>query len=457
MNRKPMIGGNGLPVFVVASLMSCGACLSTACGSDEGESQGTGGAGDSGSGGSETGATGGSGAVVSTTGGGTSVTGGASATGGSAGSGGVTSTGGESATGGAAPTDDECRVFLDPAGTDSADCGAADSPCATLAAAYDILCPAPPDGTENGFECLGPAPRTLCVRPGTYAMTERFELRKTRMGTEVSPIVIQAAPTATSKPIFDFSGQARAAACGAQTDADGGELTGITMNADWTVLRNVVVTDANDNCIKVQGANNLVENVEVHDCDDAGIQISAGSGYVASGTNNTILNCDSSENYDPQCFALNADGFAVKTGTGANNVFRGCRAWNNADDGFDLYAWTEPVRLENCWAINQCATNVDTQSDCNGFALGGNNVEAQHELVDLIAVGNTGGRMGLSFTQDTNPASLTCEGTCAAWGNGTDVGSVAGVTASQIGSVTADQMISAERAADGSLPDIASL
>jgi hypothetical protein len=344
-----------------------------------------------------------------------------------------------------------------PDGTDSEGCGSADAPCATLAAAYDILCPVPPEGTENGTECEGPAPRTLCVRPGTYPMSERFELRKTRMGTESNPIVIQAAPSSTTKPVFDFSSQPRVAACGAQSDSSGGELTGITMNADWTVLRNVVVTDANDNCVKVAGAHNLVEGVVVYGCDDSGIQISAGSGYVNSGTNNTIINCDSYQNHDPQCLGMNADGFAAKSGTGAGNVFRGCRAWDNADDGWDLGGWTDPVRVENCWAISQCASTVDDRSDCNGFMLGADDWSTQHVLVDLIAVGNRGGASGCGFTPDTNPASMTCDGTCAAWDNDTDVVAIAGVSTAQIGSVTAEQMLNALRGADGSLPDINSL
>jgi hypothetical protein len=52
---------------------------------------------------------------------------------------------------------------------------------------------------------------------------------------------------------------------------------------------------------------------------------------------------------------------------------------------------------------------------------------------------------------------MTCTGTCAAWGNTTNVDSIGGVSTSQIGSVTSDQMINAARAADGSLPDINSL
>ena len=431
MMRRLMIGGDRLPVVALVSLMSCWICLATACGTDDAKS----GASDTGGSG-QSDATGGSGDAGSESGG----------------------NGGAAATGvGGGPSDDECRVFMAPDGTDSESCGSADDPCATLAVAYDRLCPVPPEGTENGTECEGPAPRTLCVRPGTYPMTERFELRKTRMGTESNPVVIQAAPTATTKPVFDFSSQPRVSACGAQSDSTGGELTGITMNADWTVLKNVVVTDANDNCVKVQGANNLVEGVVVHGCDDAGIQISAGSGYQGSGTNNAIVNCDSYQNHDPQCLGMNADGFALKSGTGAGNVFRGCRAWDNTDDGWDLGGWTDPVRVENCWAMSQCASTADERSDCNGFLLGGNDWSTQHVLVDLIAVGNRGGASGCGFTPDTNPASMTCDGTCAAWDNDSDVVAIGGVSTAQIGSVTAEQLINAERGPDGSLPDISSL
>jgi hypothetical protein len=63
----------------------------------------------------------------------------------------------------------------------------------------------------------------------------------------------------------------------------------------------------------------------------------------------------------------------------------------------------------------------------------------------------------VSFTENGNPASMTCDGTCAACDNDTNVVSINGIDTSQIGSVTAHQMISAQRGAGGSLPDINSL
>jgi hypothetical protein len=46
-----------------------------------------------------------------------------------------------------------------------------------------------------------------------------------------------------------------------------------------------------------------------------------------------------------------ADGFGAKFEVGPGNVFRGCRVWENADDGFDLWKAPFPVGIENCVAF----------------------------------------------------------------------------------------------------------
>jgi hypothetical protein len=90
---------------------------------------------------------------------------------------------------------------------DDANPGTETSPVLTLAKAYDLLCPPPPSGTANGTECSGEAPRTLCIKPGTYAVDVRLELKKTRMGTETSPVTLQGDPSSTTRPVLDFSTQ----------------------------------------------------------------------------------------------------------------------------------------------------------------------------------------------------------------------------------------------------------
>jgi hypothetical protein len=420
-----------LVVLTPKTLVLVWLCLTGGCGSDD------------------------AGATNTATGG--AATGGAAT--GAAATGGTADTGGASTAGGAGGTisTSDCRVWMATDG-DDANPGTEALPVLTLVKGYDLLCPAPPTGTENGAECLGEAPRTLCIKPGTYPMNLRFELRKTRMGTEPSPITLKGDPRSTTRPVLDFSTQPRVGSCGAPVDSSGGELTGITMNANYTVLKHLELTNANDNCVKVQGAHNLVEDVVVHGCADTGIQISSGSGYEASGTNNTVLNCDSYQNNDTQCGGNGGDGFAVKVGTGAGNVFRGCRAWDNANDGFSVFAWTSPVVLDNCWAINQASTTAGTNSDGDGFKLGGNSISTEHVLSNLVAVGNANGTSGYGFNEFTNPASMTCTGTCASWNNRTNVGlTISGVSTTAIGSATAAAMISAARNADGSLPAVSSL
>jgi hypothetical protein len=401
-------------------------------------SGGTSGEGTGGTSGEGTGGTAGTDASGGTSGEGTGGTAGTSGTAGTAGTGGTGSTG-------------DCRVWLAPDGDDAND-GSEGSPVATLAKAYDLMCPVPPTGTANGAECLGAVPRTICAESGTYAMTERLEFKKTRMGTADKRLTLMAAPGAATRPIFDFSGQERLE-CGANPD----NIGGFTVNAHYVTIKDVVVTGANDNCILVQGTEGLIENVLTYECADTGIQISSGGEYEGSGTNNTVLNCDSHSNYDVQCDGENADGFAIKEGTGEGNEFIGCRAWNNTDDGFDFYGWTSTVRLENSWAFDQCASTEDDGSDCNGFKLGGDGISATHTLVDLIAVGNSRGT-GNGFTENSNPASMTCTGTCASWDNNVDVDSIGGVSTTAIdGANVTNMKADAARNADGSLKYISAL
>ena len=168
-------------------------------------------------------------------------------------------------------------------------------------------------------------------------MNASLYIRSTRGGTQAKTLKIWAAPNATTRPILDFATQPRLAANVDPENVD----RGIKVNSDWTHVRGFEVMHANDNGIHIQGANNIVENCVVHDNDDTGIQIgvntSAASGV--SGINNTVKDCDSYHNFDEASGGENADGFGMKEASGTGNRFIGCRAWENADDGYDFYAW----------------------------------------------------------------------------------------------------------------------
>src|SRR5262245_15500742 len=97
--------------------------------------------------------------------------------------------------------------------------------------------------------------------------------------------------------------------------------------------------------IWISGSNNLFELLDTHHHMGPGL-------FIQGGSNNLVLNCDSHDNYDPMTSngaGQSADGFGAHEG-GTGNVFRGCRAWWNSDDGYDLIHAQSAVTIENCWA-----------------------------------------------------------------------------------------------------------
>jgi hypothetical protein len=406
------------------------------------------GSGGRGAGGSGTGGAPGSGGTRGRGG-----SGGTTPTGGAPGSGGATAAGGATGAGGAAGHSGPCDIWVAPNGSDS-NPGTAAAPVLTPQRAYELVCPGV-TGAANGDVCSGTL-STMCLEAGTYKLSTRVEFKKTRMGTPTRIITMMADPAATTKPILDFSGQPRLA-CG-ETPADK-NIYGIDMGADWYRVRGLEIRGANDSGILIQGAHDFVDGCVVHDAEDTGVLISSSSGYPGSGSYATVTNTDSYHNHDERCNGANADGFGAKKGTGAGNVFDGCRSWDNADDGFDFYAWTSPVTVKNSWAFDMGATTAGSESNGNGFKMGGGSVSAKHVMSGLFAFdnnGNGGHKADWGFTNNSNPASMTCSG-CGAWNDAG--GAFQGI--SHTGDVTAKATAAAAAAAkrnpDGSLPDITKL
>lgn len=119
----------------------------------------------------------------------------------------------------------------------------------------------------------------------------------------------------------------------------------------------------------------------------------------------------------------NADGFAAKLTCGEGNVFDGCMAYNNSDDGWDLYAKTETgpigvVTIKNCVAFRNGYTEDGRgYGDCdgNGFKLGGSGVGSAHIVENCLAFEN----LNCGFTDNNNPKleSLT---NCTSFNNDID-------------------------------------
>jgi hypothetical protein len=124
--------------------------------------------------------------------------------------------------------------------------------------------------------------------------------------------------------------------------------------------------------------------------------------YLIKGSDNLMLNCDAYLNADYTSeggWGGNVDGFGCHPQPGSvNNVFRGCRAWFNSDDGYDCIRAAETVTFDSCWAMyNGYNQNLKALGDGNGFKAGGWGLKkdrrvpeiiAGHKVSNSVAVGN---------------------------------------------------------------------
>jgi Pel9A-like, right handed beta helix region len=123
-------------------------------------------------------------------------------------------------------------------------------------------------------------------------------------------------------------------------------------------------------CFRVAGGNrNRFEQLAMHDGMGIGW-------YLTSGQSNLVLNCDAYNNRGLDSLSIgNVDGFGAHPGStsGTGNMFHGCRAWFNSDDGFDLINAKARVVIEDCWSFyNGYFTNfASSGGDGNGFKAGG--------------------------------------------------------------------------------------
>ena len=244
---------------------------------------------------------------------------------------------------------------------------------------------------------------TIRLRGGTYAYAVQVTIDRANSGAGGK--LKEIAPYAGEKPVLDFSSQPY----GTGSNPRGLELDG----SFWRVL-GLEVKGSADNGIYVAGSGNVVERCVLHDNRDTGLQIGRASSSTPNNewpSNNLILNCESYDNYDaPPGTGENADGFAAKLTSGTGNVFRGCVAHHNIDDGWDLFTKTDtgpigPVTIDQCIAHhNGTLTNGTSNGngDRNGFKLGGEDIAVPHVVTRSIAFGN--GKNG--FTWNSNPGEV---------------------------------------------------
>lgn len=215
---------------------------------------------------------------------------------------------------------------------------------------------------------------TIWIRGGTYVLNGNVSPGSSKAGTAGNPIKMWAYPG--ELPVFDFATMTNTA-------------KGLDLRRNYWHVRGIEVKNAPDSGILIAGTGTIVEGCVAHDCGNDGFIF--GSTQIRA-TNALVLNCDSYRNYGGGD-GNNGDGFGAKAGCGPGNVFRGCRAWHNSDDGWDAYDnVTNSIVIQNCWAFwngyNVFDYTGTWKGNGNGFKLGGASTYATHFVTNSVAFGN---------------------------------------------------------------------
>ncbi len=309
-------------------------------------------------------------------------------------------------------SDTDTKIYyLSPNGKDS-NTGSYDSPWFTLGKAIEMVKPGD----------------IVYVRGGEYkypGMTFKIDVSKS--GTADKRICVFAYEK--EEPLFNFDQPTG-------TSEGDSKLRGIVHQGDYWYFYGIHLTKARDNAVKLEGNYNIYERCTFSYNGDTGLQLGFGHSFQDSHpgiskndgsycSNNFIIDCDSYRNYDWQTKGGNADGYACKMHNGKDNWFIRCRAWENSDDGWDLYETDYPVYLIECWAWRSAreGDHPANQGNGNGIKMGGNGTGGSsvgvHEAWNCVAFNCNKASSVKGFDQNSHGGGLKIVN-CLAFGCGYD-------------------------------------
>ncbi|MEU4741930.1 right-handed parallel beta-helix repeat-containing protein [Actinosynnema sp. NPDC023658] len=262
---------------------------------------------------------------------------------------------------------------------------------------------APLRTVQRGVDLVQPG-GTVYLRAGTYAPSTNVQLLKD--GTASQPITLR-----------NYNGE-RAVIDGENMPYTPGavgssipraERGAIHLEGDHWRLIGLEIVHGPYGVFGLDTNDTVFERLVTRDNYESGLHLQGAS------AGNLIVDLDSYGNRDPRKNGESADGLAIKEGSGAGNVVRGARLWNNADDGLDFWMFSSPVLLENslAWGNGFNRWNLpDFTGDGNGFKLGGNGVAADHTVRNTMTWDNSAG----GFVDNNNPGRHRVERSTA-WRN----------------------------------------
>ncbi|MFY7963635.1 MAG: right-handed parallel beta-helix repeat-containing protein [Chitinophagaceae bacterium] len=218
----------------------------------------------------------------------------------------------------------------------------------------------------------------IYVRGGVYNITAKINVNKS--GTASNRISLMGYP-GDSRPVISGSSMATSSS-----------NRGLDVTGSYWYIKGLDVFKAGDNGMHISGSNNIIDQCNFYENRDTGCQLSNGA------ANNQIINCDSYFNRDSTSSTNkdgNADGFAAKLDVGTGNSFKGCRAWQNSDDGWDGLlntglGYAPATTYDSCWCFlnGYLKSGVASTGNGNGFKVGGNNEEHDATLTRCLSVYN---------------------------------------------------------------------
>ena len=259
--------------------------------------------------------------------------------------------------------------YVSPTGNDKNNGESSSKAFATLAKAQSLVAPGD----------------IIYILPGTYKIKEKdlmapnyqkvyavaFLLDKS--GSAEKPIsYIGISDAQGNRPVFDFS-----------EVKPNARITGFLLTGSYIHMKNmesigIQVTQPthtqSENFRIFNASHNKLENISAHDGMGIGFYL------IKKCAHNYFINCDAYNNYDTVSEngkGGNSDGFGCHPGTldSEDNVFIGCRAWYNSDDGYDLINAQAPVKFLYSIAYKNGLAQINGEdkkiADGNGFKCGG--------------------------------------------------------------------------------------
>jgi hypothetical protein len=298
--------------------------------------------------------------------------------------------------------------YLSPSGNDINGTGSIGSPWFTLNKAWTVIS----------------AGDTIYMHGGTYSYNTTMTVLADKSGASDNLIKIWAYPD--EYPVIDYTGVVftsgkigiRLHNCN-YIHLKGLRITNIAQPANGNANYGIILYDEVSNCI--------FERMETDHIGGWGVVLADDC------NNNLFLNCDSHHNQDPLSTDPygGADGFETGSHTpdhtSTNNVFRGCRAWSNSDDGWDLRQADGIYTLENCWSFwnGFIPGTFDTGGNGDGYKLGGKTAPGTDDILRTIRNSVAYRNRGTGITPEPDGSDLVVGleiSSCIAYKNGSGWG-----------------------------------